>query len=117
MPRSPRTGRARRRHRFQIQHLSPRAAGNMTKTSNVREPRPAKPAGVQTFKNFIGGEWVSPANDSYFDNRNPAQPDDLIGRFPDSDQRDVDAAVRSAKRGFPLWSRTPAPVRGDVLRR
>ena len=30
---------------------------------------------------------------------------------------DVDAAVRSAKRGFALWSRTPAPVRGDVLRR
>ena len=24
---------------------------------------------------------------------------------------------RSAKRGFQLWSRTPAPVRGDVLRR
>jgi alpha-ketoglutaric semialdehyde dehydrogenase len=89
----------------------------MTKTINVREPRVTKAAGVQTFKNFIGGEWVAPATDAYFDNRNPARPDDLIGRFPDSDKRDVDVAVRSAKRGFALWSRTPAPVRGDVLRR
>jgi aldehyde dehydrogenase (NAD+) len=29
----------------------------------------------------------------------------------------VDSAVRSAKRGFAAWSRTPPPVRGDVLRR
>ncbi len=72
---------------------------------------------AKTFKNFIAGEWVAPATGSYFDNRNPADTSDLIGRFPDSDRRDVDAAVRSAKRGFQLWSRTPAPVRGDVLRR
>ena len=72
---------------------------------------------AKSFKNFIAGEWVAPSTDAYFDNRNPADSSDLIGRFPDSDQRDVDAAVRSAKRGFDLWSRTPAPVRGDVLRR
>ena len=72
---------------------------------------------AKTFKNFIGGEWVAPATGSYFENRNPADTGDLIGRFPDSDPRDVDAAVRSAQRGFPLWARTPAPVRGDVLRR
>jgi alpha-ketoglutaric semialdehyde dehydrogenase len=89
----------------------------MTKTSNVREPRVSKAARVETFKNFVGGEWLTPVTDAYFDNRNPAQPDDLIGRFPDSDRRDIDAAVRSAKRGFAIWSRTPAPIRGDVLRR
>jgi acyl-CoA reductase-like NAD-dependent aldehyde dehydrogenase len=89
----------------------------MTKTSNVREPRISKAAGVQTFKNLIGGEWIAPATGAYFDNRNPAMPDDLIGRFPDSDRRDIDAAVRSAKRGFAIWSRTPPPFRGDVLRR
>ena len=89
----------------------------MTKTSNVREPRISKAAGVQTFKNLIGGEWIAPATGAYFDNRNPAKPDDLIGRFPDSDRRAIDAAVRSAKRGFAIWSRTPPPFRGDVLRR
>src|SRR3982750_1077104 len=89
----------------------------MPKTSNLREPRTAKLADIQTFRNFIAGEWCQPAGGDYFENRNPAQFDDLIGRFPESDHRDVEAAVKSAKRGFALWSRTPAPVRGDVLRR
>ncbi len=72
---------------------------------------------AKTFRNLIAGEWVAPQSGAYFDNRNPADTSDLIGRFPDSDRRDVDAAVRSARRGFARWSRTPAPARGDVLRR
>jgi len=72
---------------------------------------------AKTFKNFIGGAWVAPSTETWFDNRNPADTRDLIGRFPDSGAADVQAAVRSAKRGFDLWRRTPAPARGDVLRR
>ena len=72
---------------------------------------------AKTFQNFIAGEWVAPGTGAYFDNTNPADTTDLIGRFPDSDGRDVEKAVKSAKKGFDLWSRTPAPVRGDVLRR
>jgi aldehyde dehydrogenase (NAD+) len=71
---------------------------------------------AKTFKNFIAGEWTAPTGGAYFEYRNPADTTDLIGRFPDSDRRDLEAAVRSAKRGFALWSRTPAPLRGDVLR-
>jgi acyl-CoA reductase-like NAD-dependent aldehyde dehydrogenase len=71
---------------------------------------------AKSFKNYIGGEWVAPIGGGYFENRNPANVSDLIGRFPDSDERDVEAAVRSARKGFALWSRTPAPARGDVLR-
>ena len=52
----------------------------------------------------------------YFPNRNPADTTDIIGRFPESGPHDVAAAVASAKRGFELWSRTPAPARGDILR-
>ena len=89
----------------------------MTKTYDVREPRVARGAETKTFQNFVGGEWVAPRNAAYFENRNPADRNDLVGRFPDSDARDVDAAVQSAKRGFEIWSRTPAPARGDVLRR
>ena len=70
-----------------------------------------------SFSNFIGGNWVPPRSGAYFENRNPANPDDLIGLFPDSGAEDVAAAVASAKRGFAQWSRTPAPARGDVLRR
>ena len=72
---------------------------------------------AKTFKNFIGGKWVTPSTGRYFQNRNPADTNDLIGRFPDSGAEDIAAAVKSAKAGFERWSRTPAPLRGDVLRR
>ncbi len=69
------------------------------------------------FKNFIGGAWVAPSTGAYFENRNPADTRDLIGRFPESGIADVERAVESAQRGFAEWKRTPAPARGDVLRR
>ncbi|WP_411279654.1 aldehyde dehydrogenase family protein [Gemmatimonas sp.] len=72
---------------------------------------------MTTFQNFIGGAWVAPSTGDYFENRNPADQQDLIGRFPASGAADVDAAVLSAQRGFDRWKRTPAPARGDVLRR
>jgi alpha-ketoglutaric semialdehyde dehydrogenase len=69
------------------------------------------------FRNFIGGAWVAPSTDAYFENRNPADQRELIGRFPRSSSADVAAAVASAQRGFARWKRTPAPARGDILRR
>jgi aldehyde dehydrogenase (NAD+) len=72
---------------------------------------------MTTFKNYIGGHWVAPSTGQYFENRNPADQQDLIGQFPASGTADIEAAVASAKRGFALWKRTPAPARGDVLRR
>jgi len=72
---------------------------------------------TETFKNFIGGQWVAPATGAYFENRNPADRDDIIGCFPRSGPDDVARAVASAQRGFAHWSKTPAPVRGEVLHR
>ena len=71
----------------------------------------------ETFKNFIGGQWVAPATGAYFENRNPADRDDIIGCFPRSGPDDVARAVASAQRGFAHWSKTPAPARGEVLHR
>jgi aldehyde dehydrogenase (NAD+) len=72
---------------------------------------------MSDFQNFIAGRWVAPSTGAYFENRNPADTRDLVGRFPKSGAADVDAAVASAARGFDVWRRTPAPARGDVLRR
>lgn len=72
---------------------------------------------MTTFQNFIGGRWVAPSTGQYFENRNPAHHGDLIGQFPASGVADVEAAVASAQRGFAQWKATPAPARGDVLRR
>jgi aldehyde dehydrogenase (NAD+) len=69
------------------------------------------------FKNFIAGQWLAPTTGAYHENHNPARWSDVIGRFPRSGPEDVAQAVASARRGFEIWSRTPAPLRGDVLRR
>src|SRR6476659_11423689 len=71
----------------------------------------------KTFQNFIGGQWSAPQGGAHFENRNPADTTDLIGHFPLSTSADVNRAVASAKRGFDVWRKTPAPARGDVLRR
>ncbi len=71
----------------------------------------------ENFKNFIAGEWVAPRTGAYFENRNPADWSDVIGCFPRSGPEDVARAVESAKRGFARWSKTPAPIRGEVLHR
>src|SRR5262250_1557312 len=70
---------------------------------------------VETQSNFIGGRWVPAASGQTFENRNPADRDDLVGLFPKSGKADVDAAVAAAKKAFPGWKNTPAPRRAEVL--
>jgi aldehyde dehydrogenase (NAD+) len=69
------------------------------------------------FKNFIGGKWLRAKSDATFENRNPANRDDLIGVFPASTAEDVDAAVQAAKSAFATWRLVPAPKRGEILYR
>ena len=78
---------------------------------------PQPDAEVQTFQNRIGAEWRAAASGATFEDRNPARTSDLIGRFPRSSAEDVDAAVRAARAAFDGWRLTPAPARGDILRR
>ncbi|HWZ86749.1 MAG TPA: aldehyde dehydrogenase family protein, partial [Thermoanaerobaculia bacterium] len=70
---------------------------------------------VETQHNYIGGKWVPSASGATFENRNPADRDELIGLFPKSGKADVDAAVAAAKKAFPGWKNTPAPRRAEVL--
>jgi len=72
---------------------------------------------VDTFRNYIAGEWVPADNGAEFENRNPADAHDVVGSFPASGPADVDRAVAAAQRGFRAWSRVPAPGRGEILRR
>jgi len=67
------------------------------------------------YKNLIDGQWVAPANGRMTENRNPADTRDLIGSFPDSDQRDVHAAVQAAQQAYASWRLVPAPKRGEIL--
>jgi aldehyde dehydrogenase (NAD+) len=69
------------------------------------------------FKNFVGGKWLTARSDRTFENRNPANHDDLIGVFPASTAEDVDAAVQAARSAFSAWRLVPAPKRGELLYR
>ncbi len=72
---------------------------------------------MKDFMNHIAGRWARPSSGAFFDNVNPADTTDVVGRFPESTAEDVNRAVESAQRGFEEWRRVPAPLRGDVLRR
>src|SRR3954452_11568317 len=72
---------------------------------------------MKAYRNLVAGKWVDAAAGATFENRNPADWNDVIGTFPRSGAEDVNRAVESAKRGFAVWSRTPAPLRGEVLRK
>jgi aldehyde dehydrogenase (NAD+) len=72
---------------------------------------------MEKFKNYINGEWVEPKSGKYFPNISPANHDDIIGEFPDSNQEDVNDAVAAAKAAFKLWKNMPAPKRGDIIKK
>ncbi len=72
---------------------------------------------AKKFQNFINGRWVDAKSGQTFENRNPANWDEILGTFPRSGKEDVDEAVRSAHAAFEKWRLVPAPKRGDIMRK
>lgn len=69
------------------------------------------------YKNFINGEWVDSKSGETFENRNPANWNEIVGIFPKSTKEDVDLAVKAAKKAFDEWRLVPAPVRGEIMKK
>ncbi len=67
---------------------------------------------VTTFRNYIGGEWVSGPT---FENRNPANTDEVVGLFGKAGASEIDQAAAAAATAFPGWAATPPPARGNYL--
>lgn len=74
-------------------------------------------AAPRVFKNYIHGEWVEASSGRAFENRNPANTDELVGMFPLSTPEDVHAAVQAARDAFESWRLLPAPRRAEILYR
>ena len=72
---------------------------------------------ARKFQNYIDGKWVDSKSGRTFENRNPANWDEVIGTFPLSTKEDVNEAVKAAKKAFDSWRLVPAPKRGDVMRK
>jgi aldehyde dehydrogenase (NAD+) len=50
-----------------------------------------------------------------YENRNPANTDELVGMFVSSNEEDVDLAVAAAKEAYKTWRLVPAPKRAEIL--
>ncbi|MGB4990819.1 MAG: aldehyde dehydrogenase family protein, partial [Pyrinomonadaceae bacterium] len=75
----------------------------------------AKKPTIKKYSNYINGEWVKSSSGEWFDNVNPADTTDIVGRFAASNADDVNAAVDAAKNAATRWRRTPAPKRAEIL--
>ncbi|MBL8291846.1 MAG: aldehyde dehydrogenase family protein [Bryobacterales bacterium] len=67
---------------------------------------------IQTFKNYINGEWVG---GDTFENRNPANTDEVVGLFTKGTPADMTAAVEAAGEAQAKWAATNGPARGALL--
>jgi len=70
---------------------------------------------AKSYKNLIGGEWKTSSSGETFENVNPANTREVIGKFQQSTSKDVNSAVSAAASAFPEWKKTPAPKRGEIL--
>src|SRR3989338_414572 len=70
---------------------------------------------ITTYKNNIGGKLTESSSKDYFEKYNPANKNELLGKFPKSNQKDLDEAIKKAKIAFEKWKKVPAPKRAEVL--
>lgn len=69
---------------------------------------------METFENYINGQWTSSSTGETFQSLNPAT-EQVIGEFQSSDKKDVEKSVKSAKKALKAWKTMPAPKRAEIL--
>jgi aldehyde dehydrogenase (NAD+) len=70
---------------------------------------------MSAYRNLIDGAWVTSVSGDLFENRNPADRDDLIGTFQQSNAADAERAIDAARRAYSNWRLVPAPRRAEML--
>ena len=68
------------------------------------------------YGNFIGGEWVKPVGNEYFDNLSPITGAPFTS-IPRSRAADVELALDAAHRARKAWGTTPPATRANILNR
>ncbi|MFC5712069.1 aldehyde dehydrogenase family protein [Thalassorhabdus alkalitolerans] len=70
---------------------------------------------VNTFQNYINGEWVESTSKETFTSINPADTNDILGEFQSSAPEDVEKAIEAAEKAFKTWSKTSPSKRAAIL--
>lgn len=65
-------------------------------------------------ENLIGGNFIGPLSGDFIDNINPAT-GKLTGYIPNSNEVDINVAVKAAEKAFPLWKATSVEERFNIL--
>ncbi|MBV9278765.1 MAG: aldehyde dehydrogenase family protein, partial [Chloroflexi bacterium] len=71
--------------------------------------------GTLTLGSYIGGQWRE--GPTSFADLNPAHPDEVVAEARLAHAGLAAEAVEAAHDAFPAWRSTPAPRRGEILRR
>src|SRR4026209_670891 len=87
----------------------------ISKTSGKLAARNAARTAVKSYQNCTEGEGGGSQSGEMFENINPADTRDIVGRFPLSTSEDLNAAVNAAQNAFDRWRNTPAPKRAELL--
>nr|MBA5587581.1 aldehyde dehydrogenase [Anaerobacillus isosaccharinicus]QOY38649.1 aldehyde dehydrogenase [Anaerobacillus isosaccharinicus] len=67
------------------------------------------------YKNFINGSWVE--KKEVYEVTNPADKNEIVGKFPLATEEDVNLAVQSAHNAFQTWRKVPASERASYIYR
>lgn len=70
---------------------------------------------VRELDSYVDGEWA--AGTTALEDLNPARPSEVVACVRGADAQLAAGALTAARAAFPGWRDTPAPARGDVLRR
>ncbi len=65
---------------------------------------------------FIGGKFVKPNSKKYFKSINPAT-EEVVCEIAEANEKDVDEAVKAARKAFPAWSKIGGKERGKYIYR
>jgi len=66
------------------------------------------------YDNYIGGEWIPPAEGRYFDNITPVT-GEVFCEVARSSQKDIDVALDAAHKAAPSWGKTSVQERSTLL--
>ncbi len=69
---------------------------------------------MEKLQNFINGNYQAPIDGDYLDNFEPAT-GKVYSLIPNSNEKDVELAVKAAEKAFPIWSKMSIDERSSIL--
>jgi aldehyde dehydrogenase (NAD+) len=72
---------------------------------------------AEIFKNYIYGRWVDSSHNKTFEQRNPANLNEITGLWPSSTKEDTLKAIEAAQKAFPAWKKLTVYQRAEYLKK